>query len=238
MPDQSSPEDDLLLAEQVAYYRARAGEYDEWWRREGRYDHGAEAKRRWQDEVAVVERALEEFAPRGDVLELACGTGWWTRRLAEYAQTLTCVDASREVIAINRARLAAAGHQSQRYLEADLFGWRAGRRYDVVFFSFWLSHVPPERFEGFWSMVAEALKPHGRVFLIDSWRETTSGAGDPRRPDEAGLQERRLNDGQTFRIIKLFYEPDVLAARLRRSGWRAELHRTEHYFIYGSAAIR
>lgn len=237
MPDQSSREGDRLLAEQVAYYRARAGEYDEWWRREGRYDHGAEAKRRWQDEVAAVERALEEFAPGGDVLELACGTGWWTRRLAEYAQTLTCVDASSEVIAINRARLAEAGHRPARYLEADLFGWRAERRYDVVFFSFWLSHVPPERFDGFWSMVAEALKPHGRVFLIDSWRETSRGAHDPHRPAEAGLQERELNDGQTYRIVKLFYEPDLLAARLRRSGWRAELHRSEHYFIYGSAEL-
>ncbi|MGH7050495.1 MAG: class I SAM-dependent methyltransferase [Acetobacteraceae bacterium] len=235
MPTLGEADRDQLLAEQREYYRARAGEYDEWWRRQGRYDHGMDARRRWQDEVTAVERALDAFAPSGDVLELASGTGWWTERLAGHAATLACVDASREVIAINRARLAEAGHAPARYLEADLFRWRPDRKYDVVFFSFWLSHVPPERFEEFWAIVAEALRPHGRAFLIDSCRDTTSGARDHHQPVEAGLQERRLNDGRTFRIVKLFYEPDLLAARLRQLGWRAEMHRTENYFIYGSA---
>ncbi len=235
MPTPGETDRQALLAEQRAYYRARAGEYDEWWQRQGRYDHGPDARRHWHDEVTAVERALDAFAPGGDVLELAPGTGWWTERLARRATTLTCVDASREVIAINRARLAGAGHAQARYLEADLFRWRPDRKYDVVFFSFWLSHVPWECFEEFWAIVATALRPSGRVFLIDSCRETTSGARDHHQPVEAGLQERRLNDGRTYRIVKLFYEPDSLAARLGQFGWRAEMHRTECYFIYGSA---
>lgn len=229
---------DPILAEQAVYYRARAGEYDEWWQRQGRYDHGPEATERWNGEVATLDRALDDFSPRGDVLELACGTGWWTERLARHAAALTCVDASPEVIAINRARLAKAGLPPARYLDADLFAWRPDRTYDAVFFSFWLSHVPPERFDRFWATVAGALKPDGRVFLIDSLRDRTSTAHNHVMPDETGMQERRLNDGSSFRIVKLFHQPETLAERLAGLGWQAAMHRTPHYFIYGSARRR
>ena len=63
---------------------------------------------------------------------------------------MTAVDASPEVLGINRARLREARREiSVRYVEADLFDWRPDAAYDAVFFEFWLSHVPPERFERF-----------------------------------------------------------------------------------------
>ena len=55
-----------------------------------------------------------------------------------------------------------------RFVEADIFNWEPDDTYDVVFFSFWLSHVPQDRFEWFWSLVDRALVPGGRVFLIDN----------------------------------------------------------------------
>jgi SAM-dependent methyltransferase len=225
-----------LLDEQLAYYRARAPEYDEWWRRLGRYDRGPEATSRWTAEVAELEAALDRFAPRGSVLELACGTGWWTERLARRADRLTCVDASPEVIALNRRRLLDAGLPIPAYVEADLFTWRPSAAFDVVFFSFWLSHVPPERFEGFWAIVAEALAPGGRVFFIDSLAEETSTARDHRLPLRGDVvQERRLNDGRAFRVVKLFHDAGELAAKLRRLGWEANVARTATYFLHGTA---
>ena len=74
--------DDRLLAEQQAYYRARAPEYDEWWQRRGRYDRGSDLAEEWDRQVAQVAAALETFGATGDVLEMAGGTGWWTARLA------------------------------------------------------------------------------------------------------------------------------------------------------------
>lgn len=224
------------LAEQAAYYRARAEEYDEWWQRRGRYDRGAEATRNWQDDVRALERALDRFGPSGQVLELASGTGWWTGRLARHAETLTCVDAAPETIEVNRRRLAEAELPAPRYVEADLFDWRPDARYDVVFFSFWLSHVPPERFDAFWQQVAAALKPDGRVFFIDSRPEQSASAQGQRPPDDDGIQERELNDGRSFRIVKLFYEPEALAERLAGLGWRATCAHTAHYFLHGEAS--
>lgn len=63
-----------VLRQQVDYYRARASEYDEWFLRQGRYDRGPELNTLWFGEVETVVAALDAFGPRGDVLELACGS--------------------------------------------------------------------------------------------------------------------------------------------------------------------
>ncbi len=118
---------DSLLQEQIAYYRARANEYDEWFLRQGRYDHGPTETRQWLAEVEQVEQALAAFAPTGHVLELACGTGIWTQHLANYATSITAVDSSPEVLALNRQRLARQPN-SIEYVEADLFSWQPAKQ--------------------------------------------------------------------------------------------------------------
>ena len=218
-----------VLAEQLEYYRARASEYDAWFLRQGRYDHGEAERRRWFAEVAALEGALEAFGPRGDILELACGTGWWTERLHRYGASLTAVDASAEVLALNRARLPGAAID---YLEADIFSWQPPRRFDTVFFSFWLSHVPPERFAAFWQTVRRSLKPGGRVFVIDSRFAPSAAAVDHvLRSPEATSLTRRLDDGRSFEIVKVLYTPETLADQ----GWDANIQQTESFFIYGRA---
>ena len=224
-----------VLREQIDYYRRRADEYDEWFVRQGRYDRGPELNRQWFAEVDDVIRALDVFAPTGRVLELACGTGLWTERLGRYADTITAVDASPEVLALNRARV---GETRVRHVEADLFSWQPDAAYDVVFFSFWLSHVPPERFTSFWELVRSCLAPGGRVFFIDSLYDATSMAIDhrPVGPTDTTMT-RRLNDGQEFRIVKVFYPPDDLASRLRTLGWRVDVCATAHYFLHGAGSL-
>jgi len=169
------------------------------------------------------------------VLELAGGTGWWTERLARSARRLTVVDASPETLELNRQRV---GRADVDYVVADLFSWEPERTYDVVFFSFWLSHVPRTRFAPFWSMVRACLAPTGRVFLIDN-REDPAPTGTFKDPYvvEYGpdLHLRRLYDGSEYRVIKVMYEPDELAQLLRHLGWRANLEATR-WFVFGSAS--
>ena len=222
--------DERLLEEQVAYYRARAGEYDEWFLREGRYDRGPEHRSEWFAEVETMRRALSHAITDSDVLELACGTGLWTEQLARENRHVFAVDSSPEAIAINQNRLRAA---NVRYEVADLFSWTPTTLFDAVFFAFWLSHVPASHFERFWSMALSALKPGGRVFFVDSLLEPTSTAEDHPLIDNSGVVRRKLNDGREFDIVKVFYEPAQLERRLAELGWTGWVRSSRRFFLYG-----
>ena len=220
-----------LLSEQVTYYQSRAREYDEWFFRQGRYDRGPELNQQWFREVGEVRRQLSVFNPEGHVLELACGTGIWTEQLLRHATRITAVDAAPEMLAIHRARVQSSAIQ---YVQADIFDWSPTERYDAVFFGFWLSHIPPERFEDFWGLVGTAMKPHGRIFFVDSQYEPMSTAKDHHlEHKQATRVTRRLNDGREFHIVKVFYKPAPLAEKLHELGWDLTIKETAHYFIYG-----
>jgi trans-aconitate methyltransferase len=143
---ESETTSDPLLAEQIAHYRAIAEEYE---------DHAISEL--GADELTA---ALEAFRPAGRALELACGPGAWTERLLRDATSVTAVDAAPEMLARAKARV---GDDRVRFIHADLFAWQADRRYDVVFFGFWLSHVPLDRFDSFWSLIGTCPEPTGRV---------------------------------------------------------------------------
>ena len=207
-----------LLGEQVAYYRARAPEYD------------SEAL----DALGLtggdeLDRAVEAILSGGDVLELACGTGMWTERLLRQAASMTAVDASPEMIEIASKRVGA--HANVRFIQADLFGWLPDRRYDLVFFGFWLSHVPPVRFESFWGLVAECLAPGGRVLFVDDAYRTSDELTEG---DRATTIRRRLDDGSAFRIVKVPYTAAELERRLTQLGWSIEVHATSGPFYWGT----
>ncbi|MER7792397.1 class I SAM-dependent methyltransferase [Streptomyces sp. NPDC097640] len=206
-------DDDALLAEQMAYYRAGAAEYDR------PYAEREELKR--------LLAAVDELPIAGDVLELACGTGQWTPRLAARARSVTAVDAAAEVLALARARTASPTVQ---FLEADLFSWRPPRRYDTVFFAFWLSHVPPTRLPDFWNTVAAALAPGGRAIFID---DGPAAAAEEEvlanQPAPAAL--RRLDDGSQYRIVKVFHDVQTLTDDLTALGWSVRIRPVAGNFI-------
>ncbi|HZI31793.1 MAG TPA: class I SAM-dependent methyltransferase, partial [Candidatus Binatia bacterium] len=144
---------------------------------------------------------------------------------------LTALDGSPEMLALNAARLRSSQVQ---YIEADLFRWQPTDVFDTVFFSFWLSHVPPERFENFWKLVRSCLAPDGRVFFVDSRHEQTSTAVNHQLPEQTDtISRRKLNDDREYQIYKIFYKPTDLVSRLQKLGWRFTIEQTENYFIHG-----
>lgn len=204
-----------VLAEQLAYYRAVASEYE---------DHAIDVP--GQDELLS---AIDSFRPTGDVLELACGSGIWTEMLLRSATTVTAVDGAPEMLA--RAQTRVGSSASVRFVQADLFSWKADRRYDVVFFGFWISHVPEERFASFWSLVAEALEPGGRVFFFDDNYRTEA---ELTQSVNSTVVQRQLNDGTPFRVIKIPYEPADLERRLRDLRWDITVSGTSGPFYWGT----
>ncbi|MEU9019472.1 class I SAM-dependent methyltransferase [Actinomadura sp. NPDC048394] len=211
---------DAAVREQIAYYRARAGEYDRV------YDE--------RDDLRALTALVDDLPITGDVLELACGTGQWTGRLAERARSVTAVDASPEALQIARERVPSTAVE---FVCADLFAWRPSRRYDTVFFAFWLSHVPPDRLPGFWRTVADALAPGGSAVFIDN------GPGEAAAEDVLAGQavpsvRRRLEDGSEYRVVKVFHDPERLVRDLAAWGWTAAVRPVGTGFLTGTAAQR
>jgi 2-polyprenyl-3-methyl-5-hydroxy-6-metoxy-1,4-benzoquinol methylase len=219
-----------ILQEQIQYYRDRAPEYDECFFRQGRYDRGENHRQQWFSEVAEVEDALRSATPSGDILELACGTGLWTQHLASFATRLTAVDASPEAISMNQQRVDSVHVE---YIVADLFTWVPDRQFDFIFFGFWLSHVPMEQFEPFWQMLKEALQPDGQVFFVDSLFTQESTAQNHAPLNQQGYSERKLNDGRTYQVIKIFHAPKQLQKSLQTLRWHGQTHSTKNYFLHG-----
>jgi demethylmenaquinone methyltransferase/2-methoxy-6-polyprenyl-1,4-benzoquinol methylase len=214
---------DWLLAEQLAYYRAIAPEY---------LDLGIPGLS--DEERAMAQRellkALHAFRPSGAVLELACGPGTWTLELLRYAASVTAVDAAPEMLEIAASRIR---DERVRFVQADLFEWEPDSRYDNVFFGFWLSHVPIERFERFWSLVGRCLKPDGRVAFVDDGHRTPDELIDG---EQSATIRRRLLDGTAFRAVKVPHTPEELRARLEKLGWRITVTTLAGPFFWGEGS--
>jgi demethylmenaquinone methyltransferase/2-methoxy-6-polyprenyl-1,4-benzoquinol methylase len=207
-------EQSQLVAEQIAYYRAIAAEYE------------AHAIPGWGG--GELKAALDAFEPTGNVLEIACGTGVWTSLLLRHAATVTALDAAPEMLAIAKDRINDA---RVRFVEANVFDWEPEHKYDVVSFSFSLSHVPLERFDPFWSLVAACLKPRGRVFFVDD----THRAPDELIDGESGSTvRRRSNDGSVHRVFKIAHTPAELERRLLQLGWEIRVVPTSGPFFWGA----
>ena len=213
-----------LIDEQIAYYRARAGEYDATSMPEGD-PFEAHADR--------IREALRASAPLGRVLELAAGTGQWTGILAEAADELLVTDASPEMLELNRSR--TGDRPNVHYEIADAFAMEATHAHDAVFFGFFLSHVPPRAFAAFWDVLDGLLAPGGRVLFVDegvheSW-------GEEWIDEPSGIVRRPLTDGSVHRAVKVIWHTDELARRLAELGWDASVT-AEGPFYWGTARRR
>ena len=207
---------DRVIDEQILYYRHRAAEYDA-----TAYGSLAVARER----ITRITSILPLDLP---TLELACGTGMWTEALARRTGDLTAIDASPEALEIARRRCPA----SVRFVCADILCWVPGRRYQLIFFGFWLSHVPSPRVAGFFSMLRRALTATGQVFFVD---EHVSQASKEQATADPEVVGRRVPDGTVHRLVKVFVDPPLLQARLDALGWSCELETDSIDWVIGRA---
>jgi SAM-dependent methyltransferase len=225
-------DDDDLLAEQIRYYEDRAPTYEDLYFRRGAYDLGPEGNAGWFEETTRLEASLRALDLGGDVLELGCGNGLWTRWLAPRARTLVAVDASPTMLARNRDLV---GDPRVAYVEADIFSWEPGTRFDLIAFGFFLSHVPPARFTAFWASLERWLAPRGVVWFADEcWAPDRPRSSHRAEGGPTYAHVRRLDDRE-YTIVKLFYRPEELEGRLAELGWYAKVATTGEHFLIGTA---
>ena len=179
-----------ILDSQIAYYDARAAEYESSLNfHAGRF----EGSNPDSDALGALQSFVRSLPSVRSTLELGCGTGIWTRELLRVSRRVHAVDSSAKMIALNRG---ACGPRVT-YECADIFQWTPSQRFQRVAAAFLLSHVPDGLLNSFLEKVHRSLSPQGQVLIIDEAIPAESGS-------VRGRTVRELSDGTRYPIVKKY----------------------------------
>lgn len=207
-----------VVAGMAAYYAQRAAEYE-----------AVYAKPERQADLRRMEAALAgPFAGRR-VLEIACGTGWWTPHGAREAADWLATDLNPETLAIAQHKPLPACVRLATVDAYTLAGLADEALFDAAFAGCWWSHVPLQRLPGWLDTLHARLAPGAQVvFLDNSYVQTSSTPLS--RSDAAGntYQQRHLADGSVHEVLKNFPQPEaaitMLGPRAKNAQWTAHTH--------------
>lgn len=166
------------------------------------------------------------------VLELACGTGWWTARVAPVAQRVTAVDAAPGMLALARSRGLPA--ERVRFVAGDAYRPAAvAGEFDGGLAAFFLSHVARAEVAGFLDRFHRRLEAGAAVFLADN--VFVPGLGGELEGPGAGEGEdtykrRRLADGSEHRVLKNYFDAADLERLLAPGAFRLRIHHRTHFW--------
>ena len=166
------------------------------------------------------------------MLELACGTGFWTKHLVQISDHVIAADAAPEMLQVAREQI---GDERITYQQLDLFQWQPDETFDLVFFANWLSHVPPEALDDFLNKVRASLKAGGCIAFVDQHA--------PSEADSAIAKEniyavRPLEDGREFTIVKAFYNLNELKEKLMKLGFVVKSQKFSETFFFLSGILK
>jgi demethylmenaquinone methyltransferase/2-methoxy-6-polyprenyl-1,4-benzoquinol methylase len=188
------------------YYAARVPEYGALYQKPER-----------QQELRLLERWVPTVFAGRRVLEVAAGTGYWTRFIAPQATSLLATDATAQALALASKRVISG---KVRFALADAYALPAELgRFDAAFAGFWLSHVPKSRLADFFAGLHARLEPGAKVLLLDN--RFVAGSNHPvSEVDAEGntYQMRRLQNGSVHKVLKNFPSGDELLAMIAGLG--------------------
>jgi len=204
----------------AAYYAEIASKYESIY-----------AKPERQEELLALRARIGRMFARRKVLELACGTGWWTTVIAQAAEQVTALDLNEEMLEIAGAKELPPG--KVEFVKASVYQIPDfGRRHDALFAGFWWSHVELKELDAFLKSVLKAVAPGALIAFLDN--RYVEGSSTPvARQDAEGnsFQHRRLEDGSTREVLKNFPEESELIRRASRCGWGANVELLKHYWL-------
>ena len=203
-----------------AYYARRAAEY------ERIYD-----KPERQADLARLRAGLPALFKGERVLEIACGTGYWTPLIAAQAESVVATDYAEETLSIARSKTYEKANV--RFERADAYALPAWpQRFSACFAGFWWSHVPLARLDAFLEGLHSRLAAGARVAFLDNrYVEGSSTPLSRRDADGNAYQSRRLDDGSSHEVLKNFPAAQEVRLRLGRFGAAVEFSEYEYYWV-------
>lgn len=204
-----------------AYYAARAREYERIY-----------AKPERQADLRKLEQLIPGYFNGRRMLEVACGTGYWTQHLARTAAHVLATDLTDETLAV--ARTKALPQDRVEFALADAFDLRrAAGPFDGAFAGFWWSHLRSSETDAFLRSLRACLAPAAVVVLLDNRFVPGSSTPISRTDDEGNTwQERRLADGTTHEVVKNFPDRAQLEAKVRGYGRNCRHVELEYYWLF------
>jgi demethylmenaquinone methyltransferase/2-methoxy-6-polyprenyl-1,4-benzoquinol methylase len=203
-----------------AYYAARAPIYDEVYLRPER-----------QADLAALRAMVPAWFAGRSVLEVACGTGWWTQFIAPVAARMTATDGVAAPLEFARLR---PGVGRVAFAQADAFALpQSLGTFDAAFAGLWISHVPVERRQPFLAGLHARLAPGAIVVFIDNTEAQCARLPVVERDSAGnGYQMRTLADGSTHRVLKNFPSEAELRGMIDGIGLRARYWRGAHFWAF------
>lgn len=200
------------------YYAIRAPEYDRIYARPER-----------QADLRAIESWLPALFDGKSVLEIACGTGYWTQFIAPVASRVMAIDTAPQTLSIARDRVPG---ESVEFLVGDAYALPLFEgKFDAGFAGFWFSHVPTSRIREFLLGFHAALKPGATVVFLDN--RFVEGSSTPiSTRDAAGntYQDRSLDDGSVHRVLKNFPSEAELRALVGDLGTIVRYRAWQYYW--------
>ncbi len=204
-----------------SYYNARAKEYDKVY-----------AIPEEQQDLAEATKIFQQLFAQQTVLEIACGTGYWTKQISVTARSIFATDINESVIEIAKGRNDAGNVQ---FKVADMYDLSTATKYDALFGGFIWSHILLEDLDSFLQKATGFLKPGGTIAFIDSKPipNTIHDVKRITRTDEHGntFQTRNLENGSTHVVLKNFPSQEFLQQKLSPCFKNIQYIPLEHYWI-------
>ncbi|MDH3216468.1 MAG: class I SAM-dependent methyltransferase [Candidatus Krumholzibacteria bacterium] len=183
------------------YYRMRAPEYDDIYARADDVRRG---------ELASATEMMKSVVDGRRVLEVACGTGFWTHIASEVATKIVAIDASSEMLDVAGQKKLRADNVT--FIKADAYRLdEVPGTFDAGVASFWVSHVPKARLKSFLSAFHQRLGKRASVFMMDNFNTPGYGGEFLCKPgSQDTFKLRELADGSKHTIIKNYFDTNKL----------------------------